>query len=179
VKDEVKLDKYLDAIFRFTDMTQAKNRINISYRLWNVSSEAADEYNVLVMHKLEQRFNPGFSIPDELKKGNRIKLGDKVFFNIANVFQWPSMTAKEIGSNGFCLGLRDQVGILVDGTVVPCCLDGGGKINLGNIFKEDFSDILSGERAKLLYDGFSNRKATEELCKRCGYRTRFSKEFRK
>ena len=174
--DTVKLENYLEDIFDFTDMALAKGGIYISYRLWNLSSEAADKYNTFIVQKLEQRFRLNFSILDALRLNNRIKIREGLFLNSANVFEWPSMDADETGSKGFCLGLRDQVAILVDGTVVPCCLDSGGIIKLGNIFEEDFQHILSGERAKILYEGFSGRRAIEELCMRCGYRTRFSKK---
>jgi radical SAM protein with 4Fe4S-binding SPASM domain len=63
--------------------------------------------------------------------------------------------------------------VLVDGTVVPCCLDGEGVINLGNVHETSFSEIVDGERANNLYYGFSRREAVEELCRRCGYRQRF------
>ncbi|MBR8645194.1 SPASM domain-containing protein [[Brevibacterium] frigoritolerans] len=43
---------------------------------------------------------------------------------------------------------------------------------LGNIFETSLEDILNGERAKNMYDGFSRRCAVEELCKRCGYAKR-------
>jgi len=33
--------------------------------------------------------------------------------------------------------------------------------------------ILEGERARRIYDGFSRRKRVEELCKRCGYSEKF------
>ncbi|WP_312712672.1 SPASM domain-containing protein, partial [Proteiniclasticum ruminis] len=72
-------------------------------------------------------------------------------------------------------GLKDQVGILTDGTVVPCCLDGEGIINLGNISEQSFFSILSSERAVNLAEGFSRRIAVEELCRKCGYRKRFGK----
>ena len=62
---------------------------------------------------------------------------------------------------------------MVDGTVVPCCLDSEGNINLGNILKSSLDEILKGERAIKLYNGFSNRIAVEELCRKCGYRRRF------
>ncbi|MNR64939.1 hypothetical protein D3C85_1877780 [compost metagenome] len=61
----------------------------------------------------------------------------------------------------------------MDGTVVPCCLDGEGIIRLGNIHQGSFSDIIENERANRLFDGFSRGEAVEELCKRCGYRQRF------
>lgn len=171
-----KLEQYLDGIFEFTDKALAKGGIYVSYRLWNLSSEVADKYNTFIVQKLEQHFKPGFSILDTLHLTNRVKLRESLFLNSAKVFQWPSMTADETGNKGFCLGLRDQVAILVDGTVVPCCLDSDGRIQLGNIFQEDFRHILYGERAKALYEGFSGRYAVEELCRKCGYRTRFSKE---
>ena len=69
--------------------------------------------------------------------------------------------------------MRDQAGILVDGTVVPCCLDGEGDIALGNIFESSWDSIIASPRARALYDGFSRREAVEPLCRTCGYRTRF------
>ena len=65
--------------------------------------------------------------------------------------------------------------ILANGTVIPCCLDGEGIINLGNINNDSFSNIIEGERATNIVDGFSKRVAVEELCRKCGYRKRFGK----
>ena len=62
------------------------------------------------------------------------------------------------------------------GSVVPCCLDSDGVIDLGNIFNEDITSILSSERAAAIVDGFKCGKASEELCKRCGYAQRFVKK---
>ena len=71
------------------------------------------------------------------------------------------------------MGLRDQVGVLLDGTVVPCCLDHEGDIPLGNLYRQTMEEILNGPRAREIYDGFSRRRAVEELCRRCGYARRF------
>jgi len=57
--------------------------------------------------------------------------------------------------------------------VVPCCLDHEGDIALGNLFEQEMEEILTSPRAKALYEGFSQRKAAEELCRRCGYARRF------
>ena len=73
----------------------------------------------------------------------------------------------------FCYGLKDHFGVLCDGTVIPCCLDREGVINLGNIFTDDLDAVLHGQRATALREGFKNRKATEELCRKCGYARRF------
>ena len=82
-------------------------------------------------------------------------------------------SARDFGERGFCLALRDQAGILLDGTVVPCCLDAEGHIALGNIRDSAWDDIISSPRARDLYRGFSERRVVEALCRTCGFRTRF------
>ena len=89
------------------------------------------------------------------------------------MFDWPDMSAEELGENCFCYGLRDQVGVLCDGTVVPCCLDHDGDIPLGNLFERELDEILVSPRAGAIREGFSHRLAVEELCRRCGYARRF------
>jgi len=105
--------------------------------------------------------------------GRGIKISDRVYLNQDYEFQWPDLQIKEESKTGFCYGLRHQAAILVDGTVVPCCLDGEGIIRLGNIYETPFSEIIEGKRARNLYEGFSRREAVEELCRKCGYRKRF------
>ncbi|MNH32245.1 hypothetical protein D3C79_926750 [compost metagenome] len=56
---------------------------------------------------------------------------------------------------------------------MPCCLDGEGVINLGNVHEKPFSEIVEGERANKIVEGFSRREAVEELCRKCGYRQKF------
>ena len=102
-----------------------------------------------------------------------IRIADRVYLEYGDRFDWPDLTAADNGTNCFCYGLRDQIGVLCDGTVVPCCLDHEGDIPLGNLFEEDLSDILQSNRAKSIYQGFSEGKATEQLCRRCGYARRF------
>jgi radical SAM protein with 4Fe4S-binding SPASM domain len=65
--------------------------------------------------------------------------------------------------------LRDQIAILVDGTIVPCCLDADGAMNLGNIFTDDLAEILKAERAQNIRNGFINNTITEIFCKSCGF----------
>ena len=70
---------------------------------------------------------------------------------------------------GKCYALKDHIGILSDGTVVPCCLDGTGKINLGNILNNDFKSILNSEKLIKLSDELSSGKRTNDLCKKCNF----------
>ena len=78
------------------------------------------------------------------------------------------------GNDVYCYGMRDHFGILCDGTVVPCCLDSDGVIALGNVFQTSLDEILSSSRAQAIKKGFECRKASEELCRRCGYAQRWS-----
>jgi radical SAM protein with 4Fe4S-binding SPASM domain len=76
-------------------------------------------------------------------------------------------------SEGFCYGLKSHIAILADGTVVPCCLDGNGVINLGNLHNTLLVNILHTKRVADMIDGFSRAKAVEELCLKCSYKERF------
>jgi radical SAM protein with 4Fe4S-binding SPASM domain len=98
-----------------------------------------------------------------------------LFLEWGDRFQWPDKDAEDFGSDVFCHGMKDQFGILCDGAVVPCCLDSEGIINLGNVFTQEITDILDSPRVRAMVDGFSCRKATEDLCRRCGYARRFAR----
>ena len=80
-----------------------------------------------------------------------------------------------ISEEGTCWGLRNQVAILVNGDVVPCCLDGEGIIKLGNIFEENFENIINSEYSKEFIKAFEENKVIHQLCKRCGFRGKFDK----
>jgi radical SAM protein with 4Fe4S-binding SPASM domain len=78
-----------------------------------------------------------------------------------------------LGTKGTCYGLSSHFGILVDGTVVPCCLDKEACISLGRIQNESLTEILANPRSQALLDGFRKKKLVEGLCQRCQYIERF------
>jgi sulfatase maturation enzyme AslB (radical SAM superfamily) len=138
----------------------------VVYRLWNAGG--ADQLNQQILQALHDAFpNPWI----QERMGSRI--ADRIFVEHGDKFDWPDLAAPESGAPQFCYGLRDQLGVLCDGTVVPCCLDHEGDIALGNLFAEDLDAILTMPRAQAIYNGFSNREAIEPLCRRCGYARRF------
>ena len=111
---------------------------------------------------------------NEWKAGSRgFRIRDKLHLEYGERFAWPDMEAEEGDGGVFCYGLKDHFGILCDGRVIPCCLDREGAITLGNIFEEPLNEILASERATRIAEGFRNRKAVEELCRKCGYARRF------
>ena len=136
-------------------------------RLWNRGFD--NGRNDLALNFLHSRFIEPWT---ENTKGYRIR--PKFFLEWGDRFEWPDKEAPIQGENVFCYGMRDHFGILCDGSVVPCCLDSDGVITLGNIFTEEISDILNSPRARAIVEGFSCRRASEELCRRCGYAQRFS-----
>jgi len=159
------LDAYLDMCFEFCKKAAEKKKIAVM-RLWNKGG--FDSLNSEILQKMHRAFMGDWQ---ELYSG--FKLCEYVFLEWGELFDWPDKDAEDIGSNHSCYGLRDQVGVLVDGTVVPCCLDAEGAINLGNIFESDLSEILSSERAENLKKSFQTRNVTEDLCRKCGYAKRF------
>lgn len=101
------------------------------------------------------------------------KIADRIYLSKGHYFEWPNLQNEEKGRNGTCHGLRNQIGVLVDGTVVPCCLDQEGDLALGNIFVQELETILRSERSLAIVEGFRNRKLIEPLCRTCGYIQRF------
>ena len=161
---DMPFETYLDQCFRFGQ--EAEGKMIISYRLWNEGG--ANQQNQQILSAMKGYF-PGEWVTES--RGTRI--GQKIYLEHGDKFDWPDLSAEDQGQRVFCYGLRDQLGILCDGTVVPCCLDHEGDIALGNLLKQEMDEILSSTRAKNLYDGFSRTVATEELCRKCGYARRF------
>ncbi|MEG2246199.1 MAG: radical SAM/SPASM domain-containing protein [Romboutsia sp.] len=174
----VELEEYINKVTQFVNKASESKGIICSIRLWNIDDEelkGANGLNSDILKMIEENFKLDFSLGKKLQEVSKLKIKDKVYLNMAKKFEWPDIEIASIGEDVFCHGLRNQMGILVDGTVVPCCLDSDGNIPLGNIFEKSLKDILEDERATNIYDGFSRRRAVEDLCKKCGYATRFKK----
>ncbi len=173
-------DGYLADILSFVrdaKQDEVSRKVLFSFRLWNLTEDnmtnAARSRNRETLELIEREYGLDYRIEEKVERGKGLKVAENVYLNQDHEFQWPSLTAPEDDGKGFCHALRSHAAILVDGTVVPCCLDGEGVIKLGNVLEQNFSDIVEGERANALVDGFSRREAVEDLCRRCGYRTRF------
>lgn len=138
-------------------------------RLWNLGdAHGSGRLNGDILAALEKVFPPPWSAG---RRGTT--LAPNVFLEWGERFDWPDLSAGDGQAPTFCYGLRDQVGVLVDGTVVPCCLDHEGDIPLGNLFQNSLAEILDSPRARAIYDGFSQGQAREPLCQTCGFARRF------
>lgn len=145
---------------------KAEGKLIVCYRLWNNGGQ--DELNGEILDAMHNMFSG-----DWVAEPRGTRIGQRIYLEHGDKFDWPDLNANDQGDKLFCYGLRDQLGVLCDGTVVPCCLDHEGDIALGNLLEQDLSEILASERAKALYNGFSCGRATEELCRKCGYARRF------
>ena len=158
-------ERYLQPVADFVQKAGQAGTI-ISLRLWN---NGCDEgRNQTMLNYFKERFPEPWT---ENTRGYRIR--DGVFLEWGDRFAWPDQNAEDGGDQVFCHGLKDHFGILCDGTVVPCCLDSDGVISLGNVFREELTDILGSPRAQAIAEGFRRRKAVEDLCRRCGYARKF------
>jgi len=160
----IPFETYLQQCFTFGKAAEGKKLV--IFRLWNHGG--AEERNGEILSTLESFFPKPWI--DE-RKG--IRIGNRIYLEYGDKFDWPDKNAEDHGDQVFCYGLRDQIGVLCDGTVVPCCLDHDGDLALGNLLESDLESIMESDRAKGIYEGFRRRYAAEELCRKCGYARRF------
>ena len=158
-------EDYVRALCEFALRAKDAGTIAV-FRLWNKGCDGGINDRSIALIKS--------FIPGEWKENTHgITVCGGIYIEWGDRFEWPDIDAEVKGTRFFCYGLKDQFGILSDGTVVPCCLDSDGVIDLGNVFEGNLDEILNSERAQAIVNGFKCGKASEELCKRCGYAQRF------
>ncbi len=160
----------LDDILKFANDVVAKTPDKyVNLRLWN---QGVNIDNSWIMSTLESIYH--LEIPlDTLRP---FPLKDRIILHFENRFEWPIHAQNTQSEKGYCLGLIEQLAVLVDGTVVPCCLDSEGKLALGNLHTQSLTQIIQGARAQKIIRGFHQQQAVEPLCKQCTYRERFTRE---
>lgn len=165
---------YLPEILNFIREAEATGLL-ISLRLWNLppSDTNLPSPNEIILKTLEDFFGLPEPLASRLTPGHGLTLAPRVFLSQNVRFTWPHGPTPDLGDKGTCRGLKDHVAILVDGTVVPCCLDAEADIPLGNIHAQSLAEILSTPRAVAMRKGFTQRRLTESLCRRCTFRQSF------
>jgi len=159
-------ETYISECTEFADEASKAGILTV-LRLWNNGYDEGRNINALKM--LQAYFDH-----EEWKEGSKgVRIRNKLHLEYGERFEWPDMEKEDRGNEVYCYGLKDHFAVLCDGTVIPCCLDREGEIALGNIFEQMPQEILSSKRAEAMKAGFQCRKATEELCRKCGYARRF------
>ena len=151
----ISFDRYINDIF---DVVDFMPNTYISLRLW--VGDNSDYLRAILKH-----YNI-FNVPEVI---DGFKVRDMVYLSKFHEFIWPSFDNSYYNENGRCYGLIDHIGILSDGSIVPCCLDTNASICLGNIFSDSLDDILCLSRAKSIINGFKNHYKCEEFCRHCKF----------
>lgn len=168
------LDRYLVPLFEFAKSAHAQRpQLYVNFRLWNQQSNDSDNEDVFL--KIESYF--GIQINRNVETGavKSKKIWNRVYLHFDSRFEWPSFSLPHQGSRGRCHGTINHIGIHADGTVVPCCLDKNGAIDLGSIKEQSLHDILASERFVKMRDGFLNGVLVETFCQHCSFIRRFDK----
>ena len=172
----ITFEQYLSPILSLCqEKLERKRDIFINLRVWNLDEKMSEDiFNKKLFLKLSKAFNMELNL-DAIyeKKENTIRLAYKILLHFDHYFEWPSLSNRNYG-DGTCQGLQSHIGILASGKVIPCCLDGDGVIELGNLHDESLKDILLNKRTTNIIEGFKHAKAVEELCQKCSYKERFN-----
>lgn len=153
------LEDYLNDIFEVTD--KLKEYSFISYRLWVTSI-----YNKDIIDILNKKYNSNL---DYKNIKNNSTISKNIFISTHDEFIWPN-DSYDLNNFGPCYALKDHIGILSNGSVVPCCLDSEGVIKLGNIYENNLDEIRFSKRYRSIEEGFKNNIRIEELCKKCNFK---------
>lgn len=167
----------IDDLFSVIDEILNKTKTIIVLRFWALNNNELTIENKNIVDKIVSHFNLDKCIIATILQKDNIKLRNNLYINKAKLFKWPSMNNAKVKKEGTCLGLKTHIGILSDGTVVPCCLDSNGVINLGNIFENSLYNILQSIRTKEIRKNFQNNRAIEPLCQHCEYKNMHDKQF--
>jgi len=165
---------YWRGVEGFLDLHARAPRLPVSLRLWNRREGVLPPETAGLWKLLRARFPVlgEWGSPGAWPGDNR--LAERVYLNGAEEFDWPDLGQARRDRAGFCHGLGNQIAVLVDGTLLPCCLDGEGSIALGDLLAHPLAELLASPRARALREGFARGELVEELCRSCGYRRRFA-----
>lgn len=164
-QNDMDINTYLKDIFEAVECLPDKI---ISYRLWNLNRIGENDINLPILSGFESYYGIE-NLEQKLTENKYYKIKENVYINQDIEFTWPDIKGENIINNGKCLALKEQIAILVDGTVVPCCLDNNGDIPLGNIFNESLEEILNKEKSILIKKNFGKGILTCDFCKTCGF----------
>ena len=158
------LAEYMEEVMQFSTQAARKGTC-VVLRLWNQGGR--DRENEEVMRLIEQHVpKPWRERPDGFR------LSDNLYLEFDRKFQWPDAEKERVEESGqkaqlYCKALTKQIGILSDGSLMPCCPDHDGDVILGNLFRQSLEEILSSPHALAMTEAFKHHAASEKLCQNC------------
>ena len=171
---------YLQRIFDFTEHALGvRPDLYINYRLWNQGAPGAKASNDRMIEKIKEGLGVDFNPFSDVRWKKSVKIKGRAYLHFDSRFEWPHPGQLIRSTRGFCHGLSSHIGILADGTVVPCCLDKEGVLNLGNCSSQNIDDIIQSARATSIREGFQRGILVEDLCQKCTFIARFDNKLKK
>jgi len=155
-KYKITLDRYLEDICEVIDKLHTTTYFSL--RFW-----VNNNCNKNIIQYLNNRYKTN------IKLETGFKVTHNVFISINKEFIWPTLDNDYYNDSGTCYALKDHIGILVNGDIIPCCLDLNGVIKLGNIYNDNLDVVIKSERYINMLEGFKKNKKCEELCKKCNF----------
>ena len=153
------LNTYLHNIFEVIENIRDKTFVTL--RLW-----VNNQYNKDILSYINMRYNTNIL---KVEENSKIKITNNLIIDTFHPFIWPDLNNGYYSEEGTCKGLINHLGILVDGTIIPCCLDTKGIINLGNIYEDELDTIFNKQIVKDMIKGFKDNHKYHELCKHCRF----------
>jgi len=160
---DMSLSEYMHHILEFCIKSIDNPKRFINLRLWNIGDDSYTLFNSSVEDIIKNKF--GIEAIGE--KG---KIAPYTILVRDKMFSWPSMDKKPINIVGTCLAIKGQLGFLVNGAVVPCCLDSKAVMQLGDINSQSLEDILVSDKTVQMLEGFNKSILVEKMCQTCGFR---------
>lgn len=166
------IPNYLENIFK--NVEKLSPDIVVIYRLWTLKNKQLDSKSQKIVEKLKKFYNLDQTAVEKIKKDTNIKISSTIYVDKDNEFEWPDINSNNEDTMGFCHALKTHIAILVDGTVVPCCLDANGHVALGNIYKTSLEEIINSKNYQTLKKSFQDNKPCAKLCQKCMFKLKFN-----
>lgn len=100
-----------------------------------------------------------------------LSINDQVLVEVRPTLDWGHQLSRRpvaAADRGRCdAALKNELGILVNGDVVCCCVDPEGETRIGNIRDASLQELLEAERAIAIRRNFDNGIVTLERCRIC------------
>jgi len=168
------MNDYLQNILKFSVLAaQLRPELYINLRLWNIGDALGNNENIFLF--IEDFFKIKINRTVDVGSIKSKKIWNRLSLHFDSRFEWPSLQAPFVSNKGTCHALKGHIGILADGTVVPCCLDKEGLLSLGNCLTQNLNSLLTSARALKMREGFDKGILVENLCEHCSYIKRFCK----
>jgi MoaA/NifB/PqqE/SkfB family radical SAM enzyme len=171
---------YLGKLFDFAQRAlRERPDLYVNFRLWNQGTPEASRLAARLRDQIRQRLRSDFNPVWDVRWKKSVNILGRLYVHFDSRFQWPHPAQPRRSTSGFCYGLSSHIGILADGTVVPCCLDKEGVISLGHCGRQSIDDILNSPRATAMREGFAHGLLVEDLCQKCTFISRFDSKVKK